>query len=201
VNEEILRQLFGTPAPQVQPIRRKVFVSYSHLDQREADQFINRFGGSAGVFVAKVLGVTDRDDFIRSANTEYVMQRIRQLYVQDSTVTIVLVGSCTHSRRYVDWEIKASLQQAEDNLPNGLIAIQLPSCPNGAYLPPRLERNWSQTHQNCFARYWKYPQTDDQLRQWIEDASQARSNRSRWIQNPQEMMKNNAVCRIHYVTH
>jgi len=35
------------------------------------------------------------------------MRRIREEKLQDSTVTIVLVGNCTNSRRYVDWKIKA----------------------------------------------------------------------------------------------
>lgn len=53
------------------------------------------------------------------------MRKIREQKLEDSTVTIVLVGSCTHSRRYVDWEVKASLQQGQ-SLPNGLITINLP---------------------------------------------------------------------------
>lgn len=66
-------------------------------------------------------------NFIHSPNPVYVMQCIRRDYIGDSTVTIVLVVGCTHSRRYVDWEIKASLQQAADGSPNGLIGIQMPS--------------------------------------------------------------------------
>ena len=42
------------------------------------------------------------DDVIDSNNTDYVMQRIRQLYLQDSTVTLVLIGKCTWARRFGD---------------------------------------------------------------------------------------------------
>ncbi len=128
--------------PSTEPTRRVVFISHSHLHESETKQFLKDF---QGVFIARHIGVSDRDDFIESTDADYVMRRIREKHIGGGPVTIVLVGSCTHSRRYVDWEIKASLQQGKDRLPNGLLAIQLPSCPNGAFLPPRLEQNWPLT--------------------------------------------------------
>lgn len=53
------------------------------------------------------------DDIINSTDTNYVMRRIRELYLKDSTVTIVLMGKYTYTRRYVDWEIQASLRNGE----------------------------------------------------------------------------------------
>ena len=44
-------------------------------------------------------------DIIDIDNTDYVMRRIRELYLKDSTVTIVLIGKCTWARRSIDWEI------------------------------------------------------------------------------------------------
>jgi len=78
------------------------------------------------VYVGRALGTSFSDDIINSTNPEYVMSQIRQKYLGDSTVTIVLVGTCTHSRRYVDWELKASLRQG-DCTPNGVLAFLLPS--------------------------------------------------------------------------
>jgi hypothetical protein len=192
---------FGTPPLIGLPIRRKVFVSYSHLNRQEAKSFVDTFGGPGGIFIPKIIGVSDTDDFINSTNTDYVIQRIRDVHIQDSTITIVLVGECAHSRRYIDWEIKASLTQGVDKLPNGLIAIQLLSAVNGADLPARLLKNWSPQHVNCFARYWRYPSSGELLRQWIEDAFEAKRTRSKWIQNPQEIMKYNSVCKVHRFTH
>lgn len=194
------RGSFAVPPLIRLPIRRKVFVSYSHLDRQEAKTFVDTFG-PGGIFIPKVIGVSDKDDFINSTDTDYVIQRIRSVHIQDSTVTIVLVGNCTHSRRYVDWEIKASLSQGVDKLPNGLIAIQLLSAATGADLPPRLLRNWNPQHLNCFAKYWRYPSSGELLSDWIEDAFEAKQMRSSWIQNPREMMKYNAVCSLHRFTH
>lgn len=171
---------------------RKVFISHFKADRNEVDRFINDFRDA---FIPKVLGANDNDEFIGSSDTDYVMRRIREKYLDDSTVTIILLGSCTHSRRYIDWEIKSSLQQGTQ-LPNGLMAIVLPSQNNTAHLPPRLEANWNQEHNNCYARYWSYPSSTEQLRLWIEDAHQSRINRASLIDNSQPMMGYNSRCSI-----
>lgn len=181
-------------------IRRKVFISHYKGDRNEVDAFIDFFSNTHRVFIPKVLGANDNDEFINSSNTDYVMRCIREKYLQDSTVTIVLIGSCTHSRRYVDWEIKSSLRQGQYT-PNGLIGIVLPSQNNSAHLPPRIEANWNSNHNNCYARYWPYPSSPVQLGNWIEDAYLARANRTHLIANSQNMMGYNSKCKICGITH
>lgn len=183
-----------------QPVRRKVFISHYHRHQTETDAFLRDFGN---VFIRKTVGALGDDNLINSTDPEYVMRRIRSEYIGDSTVTIVLVGTCTHSRRYVDWEIKGSLRQGVDSLPNGLLAIQYPSCAtSGADLPPRFEANWASDNRNCYAKYFRYPTSQEELRQWIEDAYLARKNRSHLIRNSHDtMMSYNAKCNTCGVTH
>lgn len=180
--------------------KRKVFISHYKGDNLEVEEFIDTFCDNEAVFTPKVLGANDNDDFIKSNNTEYVMSQIREKYLGDSTVTIVLIGNCTHSRRYVDWEIKSSLTQGE-NTPNGLLGIILPSKGANAYLPQRFEDNWTKNHVNCYARYYIYPTTAKQLHDYIEDAYSARIKRADTISNTQEMMKNNKKCLVHNETH
>ncbi len=177
--------------------RRKVFISHYKGDRDEVDAFITKFEKA---FIPKVLGANDNDDFIDSTNTAYVMRQIREKYLQDSTVTIVLLGHCTHSRRYVDWEIKSSLQQGS-SLANGLLGIALPSTSNSAYLPPRLVENWERGENNCYARCIAYPSSVERLKVWIEDAYMARTTRAHLIKNSQKMMKYNRECRVCGVTH
>lgn len=177
--------------------KRKVFISHYKGDRSEVDAFIDGF---RDVFISKALGANDNDEFINSNNPDYVMQRIREKYLEDSTVTIVLLGTCTHGRRYVDWEIKSSLQQGID-LPNGLMGIVLPSQNNTAHLPERLKANWEKEHEGCYARYWSYPTSEQQLRGWIEDAYQARNTRANLIDNSLPMMSYNSKCAICKVTH
>lgn len=69
-------------------------------------------------------------------------------------------------------------------------------------LKPRLcQQNWSSGHANCYARYWVYPSSVDELGGWIEDAYSARTTRAHLIQNSQDMMKYNAKCRVCGITH
>ncbi|OZQ77437.1 TIR domain-containing protein [Paenibacillus odorifer] len=183
-----------------QGVRRKVFISHFREDRSEVDAFIERFANREKVFIPYVLGANSNDEFIQSRNPEYVMTQIRKKYLQDTTVTIALVGSCTHSRRYVDWEIKTSLRQGE-YIPNGLMGIILPSQGQAAYIPPRLEANWSPDNINCYARYWVYPNSAEQLGAWIEDAYNARYSRNKMIKNSQDMMGYNAKCKVCNLTH
>ena len=180
--------------------KRKIFISFHQSDRREADAFIEQWATHEGVFVPKVLGASDNDDFINSSDPEYVMGQIRAKYLGDSSVTIVLIGKCTHSRRYVDWEIKSSLRQG-NGTPNGLLGIVLPSLGNSAHLPPRFKENWQSGENNCYARYRSAPTSADQLGGWIEDAFSARISRANLINNSADMMKYNAKCDVCGITH
>ncbi len=156
-------------------VKRRVFISHYRGDRNEVDAFIDLFANYHGVFTPYVLGANDNDEFIDSNNPEYVMTQVRKKYLQDTTVTIVLQGSCTHSRRYIDWELKTSLRQG-DYTPNGVMGIILPSQGTSCWMPPRLEANWIKGHTNCYARHWVYPSSAQELGGWIEDAFQARTS-------------------------
>lgn len=206
-----------TPIPLLPTPKRTIFISSVHDDRAEVDAFIGRWSTVEKVFTAKALGTFDNDDFINSNNPEYVMSEIRRKYIGDASVTIVLIGRCTHSRRYVDWEIKASLRQGQ-SLPNGLLAYVLPSAMpplsglNGVslewtqrawpHIPERLGAHWSYYQpQNCYARYYVMPNSAAALKQQIEDAFSDRSNRADLIKNDSDMMKYNAKCSQCGVTH
>jgi MTH538 TIR-like domain (DUF1863) len=199
------------------PIRREVFISSFHANRQEVDAFIYRWGTLEKVFTPKALGSFDNDDFINSDNPEYVMNEIRRKYLMDSSVTILLVGTCTHSRRYVDWELKSSLRRGT-NVPNGLLAYVLPSAIPPAYnvfgqpidwtqrawpaIPDRLAANWNcYQPDNCYARYYVMPNSAHELRQNIEAAVWDRTNRADLIKNEATMMQNNIKCRVWGVTH
>ena len=116
-------------------------ISYHHDDQVEANQFIRDFDHDRDTFIARGLGQEMSQDIIDSTDTDYVMRRIRELFLGDSSVTIVMLGRCTWARRYVDWELQASLRHGQTVTPNGLLAIKLPSFPEGCAFPERLNDN------------------------------------------------------------
>lgn len=164
-------------------IRRKCFVSYHQQDKLAVDRFIGAFGGS---FIRRGMEMTD--DIIDSNNTDYVMRRIRELYLEDSTVTLVLVGQCTWARRYVDWEVQSSLRQPANGLPNGLVAIQLAD--NYRTLPNRVQLNVN----SGYAKFYKYPQSQDSFIRIIEEAFQARTMLANKIENPRDRFSCNRTC-------
>ena len=176
--------------------RRKCFISYYSGDKAAVDRFIADF---SNVFIPKAIGVSDGDDFINSTDSDYVMAKIREKYLGDSTVTLCLIGKCTHSRRYVDWEIKTTLRRG-NYIPNGLVGILLPEM-DSAHLPSRFQENWNKDESNGYAIYRSYPKSEDSLRSWIENAYLRRTSHANLIVNTQEMYKYNKKCAVHGVTH
>lgn len=100
------------------PTRRKVFISYHHGgDQAYYNEFSKFFHDQ---FEAMFDNSLERQ--IDSDSVDYVMQRIRGNHVAGTSCTVVLIGAQTHQRKYVDWEIKATLAQQ-----HGLLGIVLPT--------------------------------------------------------------------------
>ncbi|MEW5704940.1 MAG: TIR domain-containing protein [Pseudomonadota bacterium] len=179
--------------------RRKCFVSYHHADQPWVDRFVNTFDHGQNLFIARGLGQTMAQDIIDSTDPEYVMRRIRELYIRDSTVTLVMLGRCTWARRYVDWEIQASLRAPQNGLANGLLAIKMPAFPEDGAFPDRLNRNLLTPEKkaagsDCFARWMAYPQSSDELWQAIEAAFQRRTTHAHLIENPRDRFTYNRQC-------
>ncbi|MDO8585962.1 MAG: TIR domain-containing protein [Armatimonadota bacterium] len=176
-------------------VRRKCFISYHKDDRKEVEAFIKKFDEEEKVFISRSVGVSDDDqDLIDSENWDYVMKRIREKYLTDSTVTIVLIGKCTWSRRFVDWEIASTLRDDPNNKRSGLMAITLPSIANSSdkKLPPRLDDNVD--GEKGYARWWKYPGTADQLRNLIEIAFDARTSKEDLVNNGRERKKHSSHC-------
>ena len=174
-------------------VRRKCFISYHHADQDAVNRFIRDFDHEADCLIARGLGEEMSPDIIQSTDTSYVMRRIRERFLKDSTVTIVLLGACTWARRYVDWEIQASLRQGEYTVPNGLLGIKLPSY--AGKFPNRFNLNLrSEGEDDCYARHREYPETTSSLVQSIENAYQRRNTHRHLITNPRDRMSYNRQC-------
>jgi hypothetical protein len=106
---------------------RRIFISFQHQDQMRAKGFnLLRWNRNVDVeFVGRHLL-----DPVDSTNEAYVRQCIRE-QLTGTSVTVILVGPKTHDSEWVGWEIEQSLAK---EVPNGLLAIQLPG---GAPLPPQ----------------------------------------------------------------
>ena len=108
----------GLLAALMKPTRRKVFVSYHHGgDQTYYEQFSHFFHDEC-----EAIRDNSLERLIQSDDTEYVMRQIREQYITGTSCTIVLIGAQSHERKYLDWEIKATLDKC-----HGLIGIVLPT--------------------------------------------------------------------------
>lgn len=72
----------------------------------------------------------DTGDISDDLDDQRIREIIRDDYLQDSTVTIVLVGTETKKRKHVDWETYSSMIDGKVNKKSGLIALALPSIKN-----------------------------------------------------------------------
>lgn len=189
--------------------RRKVFISYFKGDKVWVDKLVSDYGQpGTGVFIPSVVGVKDEDDFVDSEDSEYIISAIRERYIRDTSVTIVLIGQCTHSRKYVDWEIKSSLRQPTNGIPNGLLGLAVPppkdflGNPIWHNLPDRFSKNYTQNRPDIsYARYYTWPTSAADLRRWIEEVHNLAMNNSDLIENPQEMVWRNLTCKVHKEVH
>ena len=125
--------------------RHKVFVSYHHDDQVYMDLFVRMMEGE---LVDESVGDGDIDD--TNLATETIREYIRDGFIRDATVTVVLIGPRTWQRKHVDWEIGSSLRDTSRNSRCGMLGILLPNHSafgskqyNPRLIPPRLADNSS----------------------------------------------------------
>jgi hypothetical protein len=73
------------------------------------------------------------DDPIESDDEEYIMRKIREDYLSDSTVTIFLIGnhsaenSFLQNQNFIKRELQASLYNSQNNSKSGILGVVLPA--------------------------------------------------------------------------
>lgn len=76
---------------------------------------------------------------IDSRDEDYIMQKIRQDYIQDSTVTIFLIGKKSNEnlgwqeQQFIKRELQATLYDSEQNPKGGILGIVLPDMYDNIY--------------------------------------------------------------------
>ena len=148
-----------------------MFVSFHEQDRKYREFFEKRMGRD---LVDKSVGDGDIDPKLRVETTR---AKIRDEFISDASVTVVLVGRCTWQRKHVDWEIGSSLRATKKNSRCGLIGILLPTHfdfgkPNyrGRLIPPRLHDNAGSNSSFAEIYDWPDPWSTDTVRRWIHAA-------------------------------
>ena len=149
--------------------KHKVFVSFYDEDRYYRHEFVRMMGST---IVDKSVGYGDIDDTV---HVDTLLRNIRENFIADATVTVVLIGHCTWQRKYVDWEIGSSLRHTETNPRCGLLGILLPNHPNygrrtydSHMIPPRLADNSGK--MNSFASIYNWSNSPNIIQSRIHKA-------------------------------
>ena len=118
-------------------------------------------------------GSVNDGDIDPNLSTETIRQKIRDEYLRDTSVTVVLIGAETWQRKHIDWEIGSSIRQTQYNPRSGLLGILLPTYPrtdqtkyNQHTIPPRLYDNIK-----CeFAAIYNWSDNPTMVQDWIHHA-------------------------------
>ncbi|RWF17888.1 MAG: hypothetical protein EOS64_22300 [Mesorhizobium sp.] len=105
----------------------RVFISHHHANDQWAKNQLQQWADEYDLFIDVSVDTNDVKDTLP---TDSIRRIIRDDYLRDSSVTIVLVGTHTKGRKHVDWEIYSSMYNGTANKQSGILVVQLPStCP------------------------------------------------------------------------
>ena len=102
----------------------KVFISYHHANDQYYEEQLLSLNDRFDIFIDQSVDTGDISDDLDDAT---IREKIRDEYLRDSSVTILLVGLDTKKRKHVDWEIYSSMYDGKVNKRSGVLVINLPS--------------------------------------------------------------------------
>ena len=108
----------------------KVFISYHHCNDQWYKNKLVEFGNDNDIFIDRSVDTGGIPDDLPD---QTIRQKIRDEYLRDSTVTILLVGTETKRRKHVDWEIYSSMFNGRINKKSGILVVNLPSSDPGFF--------------------------------------------------------------------
>lgn len=112
--------------------RHKVFISYYHHDdQTYKDILINMQELNPNTWQLQSIfedcSVHENEIDDTGLTSEQIRCIIRDEYIKDATVLILLCGQNTRKRKHIDWEIHAAMYDSDKNPQMGILVINLPT--------------------------------------------------------------------------
>ena len=108
----------------------RVFISFHHANDQEYKDELVKCAKEKDVFID---GSVDTGDIPDDWDDQKIREYIRDEYLRDTTVTILLVGTETKYRKHVDWELYSSMIDGKKNKKSGILVILLPSAKSGYF--------------------------------------------------------------------
>lgn len=102
----------------------KVFISYHHANDQQYKESLLELNMRHDIFQDSSVDTGDIGDDLNEAQ---IRELIRDHYLRDSTVTILLVGTDTMKRKHVDWEVYSSMYDGKVNKKSGILVVNLPT--------------------------------------------------------------------------
>lgn len=118
--------------------RHKVFISYYHKDDQDYMNYLSNpnkyyyYDYEKGEYRSPFENLSVRDGDIDDTymTDEQIRRTIRDNFMDEANVLIVLCGRNTKYRKHVDWEIHTAMYDSENNPQMGIVVINLPSITN-----------------------------------------------------------------------
>lgn len=110
--------------------KHKCFISYHHANDQAYKESLVKFNDEHDIFIDASVDLGEIDD---SLSDQRIRQIIRDDYLRDCTVTILLVGQNTKNRKHIDWELYSSMIDGAVNKKNGILVIMLPTVISTGY--------------------------------------------------------------------
>lgn len=112
--------------------RHKVFISYHHeLDQEYKNHLIKMSEYNPDkhqiVSIFEDYSVRENDIDDTGMSDEDIRKEIRDNYINDASVLILLCGKETKNRKFIDWELHAAMYNSDEKPKLGILVINLPS--------------------------------------------------------------------------
>ena len=116
--------------------RHRVFISYYHHDdQRYKDYLIKmqefNIETMQMLSIFEDFSVHEKEIDDAGLSSEQIRCIIRDEYIKDATVLILLCGENTKKRKHIDWELHAAMYDSPANRQMGIIVVNLPTIKQG----------------------------------------------------------------------
>ncbi|MBN8291426.1 TIR domain-containing protein [Rhodobacter sp. NTK016B] len=102
----------------------KAFVSYHHANDQHYRDHLAYLANYHHAFEDGSVVIGDIEE---SLTSEAIRRVIRDGYLRDTQVTILLCGTETRFRKHIDWELKSSMIDGLLNKRSGILVVELPS--------------------------------------------------------------------------
>ncbi|MGK7286085.1 TIR domain-containing protein [Buttiauxella agrestis] len=104
--------------------KHKVFISYHHANDQLYKNNLEEMNKEHDIFINRSVSLGDIDE---DEDAQKIREIIRDDYLRDTSVLILLVGLETKNRKHIDWEVFSSMRDSPKNKKSGILVVNLPS--------------------------------------------------------------------------